>query len=218
MAVTERPLRKDAERNRRRIIEAATELFAERGLGVTLNDVAHYAGVGVGTVYRRYPDKADLIEEVFEHRLGELAVLAEAARDDPDPWNGLTNFLGRSLELQARDRGFMELALRSPESLQRVGRLRASIWPIVGDLIGRAREAGELRADFVLPDGPMIALMIGTVIDCARDVQPDLWQRYLAIIIQGLRAHPGKPDPLPVPPLPAERVDEILAAWKPPRR
>src|ERR1700694_204012 len=104
MAVTERPLRKDAERNRQRIIEAATELFAERGLGVTLNDVAHYAGVGVGTVYRRYPDKADLIEEVFEHRLGELAGLAEAARDDPDPWKGLTNFLERSLELQARDR------------------------------------------------------------------------------------------------------------------
>jgi AcrR family transcriptional regulator len=218
MAVAERPLRKDAERNRQRIIEAATELFAERGLGVTLNDVAHYAGVGVGTVYRRYPDKADLIEEVFEHRLGELAVLAEVARDDPDPWNGLTNFLERSLELQARDRGFMELALRSPESLQRVGQLRASIWPIVGDLLDRAREAGKLRADFVLPDGPMIVLMIGTVIDCARDVQPDLWRRYLAMMIQGLRADPGKPDPLPVHPLPAERVDEILAAWKPPRR
>src|SRR4051794_26930527 len=62
---TETGLRRDAERNRQRILEAARELFAERGLGVTLNDVAHHAGVGVGTVYRRFPDKELLIDTLF---------------------------------------------------------------------------------------------------------------------------------------------------------
>jgi AcrR family transcriptional regulator len=73
----DRPLRKDAERNRRRILDAARELFAERGLGVTLNDIAHHAGVGVGTVYRRFPDKSRLIEELFEQQIGELVALME---------------------------------------------------------------------------------------------------------------------------------------------
>src|SRR5213083_1606102 len=82
LSATEHPLRKDAERNRQRILDAARELFAERGLAVTLNDIAHHAGVGVGTVYRRFPDRAQLIEALFEQRLQQVLELLEAARDD----------------------------------------------------------------------------------------------------------------------------------------
>src|SRR5438270_6695856 len=89
MATIERPLRKDAERNRRRILDAAAELFAERGLGVTLNDIAHHADVGVGTVYRRFPDKDVLIDALFEERVEEMIALAEEALQDADPWRGL---------------------------------------------------------------------------------------------------------------------------------
>src|SRR3974377_1979810 len=105
----ERPLRKDAERNRRRILDAAAELFMERGLGVTLNDIAHHADVGVGTVYRRFPDKDVLTDAFFEEKIGEIVALAEAALTDPDPWRGLTSFLERGLELQARDKGLKQL-------------------------------------------------------------------------------------------------------------
>ena len=80
MATSERPLRRDAERNRQRILDAARELFTERGLAVTLNDIAHHAGVGVGTVYRRFPDRVQLIEALFEQRLEQIRELAEAAR------------------------------------------------------------------------------------------------------------------------------------------
>src|SRR5436189_2462609 len=100
MSASEPALRKDAERNRQRILDAARELFAEQGLGVTLNDVAHHAGVGVGTVYRRFPDKSHLIEELFEKEVGELVSFMEEAVDDPDPWRGLTGCLRRNLELQ----------------------------------------------------------------------------------------------------------------------
>src|SRR5437764_10570760 len=101
MATVERPLRKDAERNRQRILDAAAELFAQRGLGVTLNDIAHHAGVGVGTVYRRFPDKADLIDGLFEQRIGSIVEIADEALADPDPWRGLTSFIERACGLQA---------------------------------------------------------------------------------------------------------------------
>src|SRR5437870_11403927 len=114
MATTDRPLRKDAKLNRRKILDAARELFAERGLGVTLNDLAHHAGVGVGTVYRRFPDKAQLIDGLFEQRLEEFAELMNAALDDADPWPGFAGFLERALELQAADRCLRELVLGAP--------------------------------------------------------------------------------------------------------
>src|SRR4051794_24263967 len=98
MATTDRPLRKDAERNRQRILDAARELFQQHGSSVTLNDIAHHAGVGVGTVYRRFPDKDELIASLFEQRIDQIAELLEAAAADPEPWHGLAMYLGGSIE------------------------------------------------------------------------------------------------------------------------
>ncbi len=101
MATAERPLRRDAERNRQRILQAARELFTERGLSVTLNDIAHHAGCGVGTVYRRFPDKDLMIDALFEERIDEMVELANDGLANPDPWDGLVGFLERSLDAQA---------------------------------------------------------------------------------------------------------------------
>src|ERR1700746_389610 len=84
-----RPLRKDAERNRVRILEAAAEVFTEQGLRATLDDVAAGAGVGVGTVSRGFPDKEALVEALFTARLDTLVGYAEQAFAEPDPWTGL---------------------------------------------------------------------------------------------------------------------------------
>jgi AcrR family transcriptional regulator len=214
----DRPLRKDAERNRRRILGAARELFAEQGLGVTLNDVAHHAGVGVGTVYRRFPEKCQLIEELFEEQIGELVGLMEAALEDPDPWHGLTGFLRGNLELQMRDRAFREIVMGTPDGAERVGRIRARIFPLGGRLVQRAKEAGTLRADFSAADFPMLMLMLSAILDSARDVQPDLWRRYLDIVIQGLRAQPDPPEPLTEPALDPGQVQCVMSAFKLPRR
>src|SRR3954447_8430265 len=92
-----RNLRKDAAINRERLLTAASELFAEHGLNVTLNDIAHHAGVGVGTAYRRFANKEAVIDALFEQRLEEVAKVAEAALADPDAWNGLVAFLERAL-------------------------------------------------------------------------------------------------------------------------
>ncbi len=214
----DRPLRKDAERNRRRILDAARELFAEEGLGVTLNDIAHHAGVGVGTVYRRFPEKCQLIEELFEEQIGELVALMEEALEDPDAWHGFTGFLRRNLELQARDRAFREIILGTPEGAERVGRIRARMFPLGSRLVQRAQDAGALRADFNAADVPMLLLMLTPVLDSARDVQPELWRRYFEIVVQGLRAHPAPPEPLSAPPLDPANVPRVMSAFKLPRR
>jgi AcrR family transcriptional regulator len=215
MPVSERPLRRDAQQNRQRILEAARELFAQRGLGVTLNDIAHHAGVGVATVYRRFPDKAQLIDALFEQRLEEFLELMNAALDDPDPWQGFAGFFERTLELQAEDRGLGELVLGAPGGRERVAQLRAQLYPLGERLVQRAREAGQLRADCEAQDTAILQLMLGLVIDAAQDVQPELWRRYLGIVLQGLRANPVPPAPLTPPALSAQRMDEVLvASWK----
>jgi AcrR family transcriptional regulator len=218
MATTERPLRKDAERNRQRILEAARELFTEQGLGVTLNDIAHFAGCGVGTVYRRFPDKEQLIDALFEERIGELVARAEAALTDPDPWDGLVGFLEHGLQLQAHDRGLKELLLSTDEGRARVASVRGRLEPIVGQLIERAHAAGALRPDIAHQDMPVISVMLGAVIDAARDIEPELWRRYLAIVLRGLRADPTPLEPLPVGPLTEEQLEDVMRCWQPPPR
>ncbi len=193
MATSERPLRRDAERNRQRILDAARELFTERGLAVSLNDIAHHAGVGVGTVYRRFPDRVQLIEALFEQRLEQIRELLEAALADPDPWQAFIRFHEQGLELQAAD-----------------DQLR----PLLAELVERARAAGELRADFEPEDLRVIHLMLSAVIDAGHDIAPELWRRYLAILLQGLKATPEPPEPLPVPPVSPTQMDELLVgAW-----
>src|ERR1700760_3728659 len=85
----ERPLRRDAERNRQRILAAAADVFTERGLDATLEGGARAAGVGIGTVYRRFPDKETLISELFRDRVDALVTVAEEACAARDPWHGL---------------------------------------------------------------------------------------------------------------------------------
>jgi AcrR family transcriptional regulator len=215
---SERPLRKDAERNRQRILDAARELFAEQGVGVTLNDIAHHAGVGVGTVYRRFPDKAQLIEELFEQQVSALVELMEEAANDPDPWRGLTGFFRRNLELQARDRAFREIIVGTPESAQRLQQIRLRMFPLGAQLVQRAKDAGALRADFEPADIPMMFMMLTAVLDAAREVEPELWRRYLEIFIQGLRADPGPPAALATPALEGEQVPAVMSSFKLPRR
>lgn len=214
MSSTPRPLRKDAERNLRRILDAAREVFAEHGLGVTMDDVAHHAGVGVGTVYRRFANKEELIDALFEERVGALAQLAHDGLAIADPWEGIVAFMERSLELQATDRGLKELLFDTAHGQHRVAHAREQLAPVVTELFERARLAGCLRDDVEGPDMPVLQLMVGTVLDFSRDVSPELWRRYLTIVLDGLRARREDATPLPVPALDEPQLDVAMGAWK----
>ena len=103
--MTDQTLRRDAARNRERLVAAGRELFAQRGLGATLNDVARHAGVGVGTACRRFATEEELIEAIWQQQVDELETILRAALAAPDPWEGLALYLERSLAAQAGDRG-----------------------------------------------------------------------------------------------------------------
>src|SRR3954463_12994607 len=105
----ERPLRRDAERNRQRILEVARDAFAEEGLSVTLDEIARRAGVGVGTVYRRFPDKEQLIDALFEDQIAQFVALPDGCLCDVDPWDGLVRFLEQACHVHSRDRGLKEV-------------------------------------------------------------------------------------------------------------
>jgi AcrR family transcriptional regulator len=211
-----RPLRRDAERNRRRILDAAAEVFAARGLGVTMDDIADHAGVGVGTVYRRFPSKELLIDALFEDRIGELVVMGQEALGEDDPWEALARFLERGLALQAANRGLKELVLGTAHGRERVARLRERLGPIANELVERAQAAGQLRPDIEGTDLPAIQMMLGAIVDFTRDMEVETWRRFLAIVIDGLRAGEAR-TPLPVPALDVDQLDRAMRAWKPMR-
>jgi AcrR family transcriptional regulator len=209
-----RPLRRDAERNRRRILEAATEAFAERGLGITMDDIADHAGVGVGTVYRRFPNKELLIEALFEERLAEVVAMAERATEEEDPWNALIRFIERAQELQAANRGLKELVLSTTHGRERVACVRERLAPLAETLVARAQAAGQLRPDIEGSDLPLIQIMLGAVVDFTREVEGETWRRMLAIVIDGLRAREPL-TPLGAPALAPGEVECAMRGWKP---
>jgi AcrR family transcriptional regulator len=209
-----RPLRRDAERNRRRILTAAADAFAEGGLAVSMDEIARRAGVGVGTVYRRFPDKELLIEALFDQRVDELVALAESARDDPDPHAGLVRFFETFLAVQAADRGLKDVVLGSARGAGRAARARDRIGPIVDDLLARAIAAGDVRDDVAASDLALIQLMLGAVIDFTHDVAPEAWRRVLGIVLDGLRTRRGAPTTLPARALDDRELERALDAWR----
>jgi AcrR family transcriptional regulator len=217
VSALDRPLRRDASRNRERVLEAARDLFAERGLEVTLDDVAHHAGVGVGTVYRRFPDKEQLIEALFEERLAAVAGLAEQALGTEDAWEGLVGFLEATMGLQAADRGLKEIILGGPHGREHVIAARRRIAPIVARLVARAQKQGALRPDLRVTDMPLLQLMVGAIIDVSRDVEPELWRRFLGLLLDGLRARRDEAHPLPSEALSIDQLATAMSAWRPPR-
>jgi AcrR family transcriptional regulator len=214
---SERPLRRDAERNRRRILDAARVVFAERGLSGSHNDIAREAGVGVGTVYRRFPDKEQLIDALFEARIQEIVDVARAAVDHPDPWEALEGYLVRMQELQSEDRALKEILLGGTRGTERAVAARALIVPLASKILQRAKDAGVVRSDIERTDLPLIQLAIGTIADASRDVAPDVWRRTMTLVLDGLRADCARSD-LVSPALDEEHADEVLACYGASRR
>lgn len=191
IAATEesRPLRADAARNRELILQTAAEVFAEHGLDAGYDEIARRAGVGVGTVYRRFPARAELVQALFESRIAEIVAIAEEAAQKPDAFAGLAWFLEGALERQVADRGLKEVLVQgiSEDDHRSIGRDR--IGPIVEDLVKRAHDAGTLRPDVAATDLGMQLMVLSAMTTSA---QPELWRRYLALLLEGLRTRPGQ--------------------------
>ncbi|WP_410662335.1 TetR/AcrR family transcriptional regulator [Amycolatopsis sp. lyj-84] len=192
-------MRKDAQRNRDLLIEAARGLYAARGLDVALEEIAKTAGVSIGTLYNHFPQRADLVNAVFADRTETVAKLAEHALSLDDAWAGLTSFFERICELQAADRGYNELASTRPplaEDLERGYELMTRV-------VERAKESGALRADLTLEDMAFVTWGIARTVEATAAVRPEVWRRHLALLFDGMRAPAATPLPEP-PMLPTE--------------
>jgi AcrR family transcriptional regulator len=211
MATAERPLRADAERNRQRILAAAAEVFASRGLDVSLDDIAHAAGVGVGTVYRRFPSKDDLIDALFEDKIEEVVALATEALAIEDPWESFEAFTRGMCRKQAHDRGIKELLIAGDRGHARVRAGRERIAPIAFQIVRRAQEAGVVRADLRPFDVPLMHMAVGHVADRTREVAPDYFERTLTLLIDGIRPSREGTTPMPAEPLDAEQFVAAMA-------
>lgn len=209
-----RVLRKDAERNRQRVLDAARELFAEKGLEATLNDVAHHANVGVGTVYRRFATKEELLEAVFEDGIDQVVGLAESALQKEDSWDAFVWFVEQACELTATDRGLREMVYSTAYGGHGVESSRLRLSPPVTRLVERARNDGYLRPDVEPSDVPVLSLLAGTVSEWAGHVEPELWRRYVALLLDGLRHREGR-QRLPVDALNEAQMDAAMHGWHP---
>jgi AcrR family transcriptional regulator len=205
-----RPLRRDAERNRLRILQAAAEVFTEQGLRATLDDVADRAGVGVGTVYRRFPDKEALVEALFTERLDSLVGFAEQALTDPDPWAGLVGLLERAAMIMAGDRGLRQILMYATYGHDRVEQARARMQPVVTKVVKRAQEAGVLRADLYATDIPLLEFMVSAIAEYTLQVRPEVWRRYLALMLDALRPDRAGTTELSEPPLSPEEMMQVM--------
>jgi AcrR family transcriptional regulator len=183
---TDRPLRADAVRNRELIVDAARKLFAERGLDVTLHDVAQEAGVGVGTVYRRFPDKDALLGGLVEAKLETLLVLAERCAEIGAGRDGLRAYLLGAMELRAGDKALSNTVMRAAPSTVAAERLRVELGEAVGHLVARAHAEGAVRVGFEPADVPAVSSMIGSIADRTRGAEPDAWRRYAALLIDAV--------------------------------
>ena len=213
-----RPLRRDAERNRQRILEAASDVFNERGLDVSLDEIARHAGVGVGTVYRRFQTKEELIEALFMDRLDAVAAIADEAYAASDPWRGLVSFMERMAEIIAGDLGLRQMLMYATYGRDLVAVARQRNEPLVDRLVRRAQAAGQLRADIQQTDIPFIVFILTEAAHLAYAANPGIWRRYLTLILDGMQPARADVTPLPVVAMRPEEMEKSMRQAAPRHR
>jgi AcrR family transcriptional regulator len=204
-------LRGDAEANRDRVLAAAREAYAAEGIGVSMASIARRAGVGIATVFRRFPTREDLVAAVFADRMAAYADAVEAALADPDPWRGFAGYVETVCGMQAADRGFGEvLTLTFPTARALEERRDAAYHGLVA-LLERAKAAGRLRPD-VVPEDMVILLMSNAgVVAATGDAAPGAWRRHVAHQLRGFAVEGGDV-PLPPAPSPSSMYRAMLRA------
>ena len=173
-----------------------------------VEQIARRAGVGMGTLYRRFPTKEDLIDAVLEQAFDELTSAADEALAADDAWTGFCGFLERIFALHAENRGIKDVLAARAHGRARIEAARARIRPLVARLVERAHEQGTLRPDFTAEDIPLVLWSGAHVVHETSAIAPEVWRRYLGLLLDGLRAE--RSTPLAVPPLTRSQIDRVM--------
>jgi AcrR family transcriptional regulator len=192
-----RRLRADAVRNRDAIVAVARDVFAEQGLEAPLELIAARAGVGIATLYRRFPTREKLVAAALTDKVAEYAEAAEQALAVADPWSGFAGFVQRICELQASDRGLSDLLSMTLSADEQIEQLRREANDRVITLIERAKADGTLRQDFAGEDLVLLLIATAAVMHVTGADAPAAWRRFVALALDAFRRQdsPGLPEP-----------------------
>ncbi|WP_069171349.1 TetR/AcrR family transcriptional regulator [Streptomyces griseus] len=193
----QRGLRADARENRDRILRAAREAFATQGIDVPVAAIARRAGVGVATLYRRFPTRDALVTEAFAEQLGHCVSVLDEGLADPDPWRGFCTVVERVCLMQAADRGFTQAFLTEFPDQADFARERSRAEEGLALLIRRAKEAGALRQDFEPGDVTLLLLANCGVTSGAGEEAATASRRLAAYLLHAFRADAAAPLPRP---------------------
>jgi AcrR family transcriptional regulator len=203
-----RGLRADAERNRKRVLSAAREVFAEQGLDASTNEIARRAGVGVATLFRRFPTRDDLVGAAFADKMSAYAAAIDDALADPDPWQGFCSYIERVCRMQADDRGFADVLTLTFPTAKALEEERDRSAKAVAKLLIRAKASGRLRKDFAHQDVPLILMANAGVVMATREAAPEAWRRLVGYLLQAFAAE--RAEPLPEPPTKTEMYRALM--------
>jgi AcrR family transcriptional regulator len=182
----------DARRNRERVVGAARLCMARDGLDAQIEEIARQAGVGVGTVYRHFPTKDELVAALATARFERLRDLALEALDTTDPWKAFEGFIRKAARIQTEDRALSEVLTSRPETMSRAAE-SVGMLGLTDQILRRAQKAGVVRKDAEARDIPMLmCALAGTFRNPHADAD-----RYIGIVLDGLKAPGAKPARLP---------------------
>ncbi|UOE44977.1 TetR/AcrR family transcriptional regulator [Agromyces larvae] len=204
----QKPRRRDAQERRDRLIVAAQREFATRGVDASLERIARDADVAIGTLYRHFPTRLDLLLAALEPRLREFTEGSENALAIDDPWQGFVSYLENLFRVQAGDRGFNDfLSRRFPGSAD-TERIHDRMCREIDDVLTRAQEAGAVRPDITLADIVNLIWSNGRMIDATSATAPDAGRRQLHLMLDAYRAE--RAHPIPEPPMTEQQLYDAM--------
>jgi AcrR family transcriptional regulator len=193
MPVEERQLRADAERNRKRLLDSAQVLFRERGLDVSVAEIAEAAGVGRGTLFRNFASKEDLIEAIVAERMYEAASHGDQLLAADDPGEALFEFLAEMIGRQQLDRALFEALDETWLTKDVIRPAHAAVVEVLDRLLRRAQEAGAVRRDIGALDLLMMFKGVCTAVMAFAHVDPAIIERHLDLLRASVTMVPGAP-------------------------
>ncbi len=194
-----RPLRRDARERRDKLVAAAQQEFAAHGVDASLEKVAREAGVAIGTLYRHFPSRLDLLLAAFEPRLQEFLRGADEALDIGDPWEAFVSYLENLFAVQAGDRGFNDFLSRRFPGNAETERIHDQMCQQIEDVLTRAQESGRARLDITQADIVNLIWSNGRIIDATSATAPTAWRRQLYLMLDAYRAE--RAHAIPEPPM-----------------
>ena len=193
-------LRADAERNRQLLLKAAREAFAEQGLDASSKEIARRAGVGIATLFRRFPTRQDLLVATFGPKLAAYTEAIARALNDPDPWRGFCQYLITITAMQRGDRGFRDIVTQAFPDAPELRAQRDRVYHGVAELIEKAKATGRLRKDFVPEDVPLVLMANAGVVAATAEHAPESSDRLVGYLLQAFTATAAGELPPPATP------------------